>query len=648
MLAGGDLYESYEGAGISGAERFIRFWYEVEPHSLGNRWFPLAHGGDYSPYYRPIITVIDWENNGIKPKSEINQRYPYFNGNYGLKIKHEDRYFQAGLSYGKRTDILNVSIMPIGCVFSHEGQGVFPKDLRNDWLISLGFLNSRLIRFCINQISGGHKLAGYLNKLPYNKGIRNIIEKHTGTILESVLFMQLISSSEEQNREFFRPCLLNEIGYSLQDSFNKYFIMRISNESILLQAEYDLNKDLEAFLADQEFLALLQRSIGILPGEFTEVRQEKVSLSQLSKALEEESRAPYFIERAVRNLNSSINSVKDIVLSNLVSNKPLLTKETKALLSYFIGLVFGRWDIRLIRSSGNNLSKKDIFEQYQNFSPGMLNSADNLLPVDYPLRISRTGILVDDESNLDDIEKRVRESLTAIWKENFETIEQEACQILGTTSLREYFRKPALFFTDHLKQYSKSRRQAPIYWPLSTPSGSYTLWLYYHRLTNQTLFTCVNDFVDPKLKQVGDESARLRLKKGRSTAEEKELERLTDFERELKDFRDELLRVAKFWKPNLNDGVEISASPLWKLFQHKPWQKRLKETWQKLEAGEYDWAHLAYSIRPEQVREKCKTDKSLAIAHGLEALYVEPKQLLKKKKGKMKEEADADSPFDDV
>ena len=27
---------------------------------------------------------------------------------------------------------------------------------------------------------------------------------------------------------------------------------------------------------------------------------------------------------------------------------------------------------------------------------------------------------------------------------------------------------------------------------------------------------------------------------------------------------------------------------------------------------------------PERVREKCKTDKSLAIAHGLEALFVEP------------------------
>ena len=167
---------------------------------------------------------------------------------------------------------------------------------------------------------------------------------------------------------------------------------------------------------------------------------------------------------------------------------------------------------------------------------------------------------------------------------------------------------------------------APIYWPISTPSCSDILRLYYHLLNDQTLFSSVNDFVDLKLKQVSDESAYLRQKKSRSAADEKDLERLTDFERELKDFREELLRVAKFWKPNLNDGVEITTAPLWKLFQHKPWQN--------LEAGEYDWAHLAYSIRPEQVREKCKTDKSLTIAHDLEQVYVEPKIPLKKKRSK--------------
>lgn len=104
---------------------------------------------------------------------------------------------------------------------------------------------------------------------------------------------------------------------------------------------------------------------------------------------------------------------------------------------------------------------------------------------------------------------------------------------------------------------------------------------------------CVNDFVEPRLAQVSEQAAVLRRKSGRTTKDEKELERLTDLEQELREFRAEPLRVAAFWKPNLNDRVQISAAPLWKLFAHKPWQKRLKETWEKLDAGEYDGAHVS-------------------------------------------------------
>jgi hypothetical protein len=258
------------------------------------------------------------------------------------------------------------------------------------------------------------------------------------------------------------------------------------------------------------------------------------------------------------------------------------------------------------------------------------------VPASYPLRISWPGILVDDDGHPEDIERRVREAVQVIWQDRADAIEQEAATILQVRSLREYFRKPTGFFDDHLKRYSKSRRVAPIYWPLSTPSGSYTIWLYYHRLTDQTLYSCVNDFVDPKLKQVAERVDRLGKATGRSNADERELEQLSTLLLELQDFRTELLRIARFWKPNLNDGVQITAAPLWKLFRHNQWQKRLRETWEKLEAGEYDWAHLAYSIWPERVRDKCRTDKSLAIAHDLEDVYIAPPAPAKKGRGKRK------------
>ena len=241
---------------------------------------------------------------------------------------------------------------------------------------------------------------------------------------------------------------------------------------------------------------------------------------------------------------------------------------------------------------------------------------------DYPLRIDWDGILVDDPEHADDIARRVRDVLAVIWQERAAAIEEEICEALGARTLADYLRRPAGFFAHHLQRYSKSRRQAPIYWPLSTESGSYTLWLYYHRLTSDTLYTAVNRYVSPKIEAAQRELAQIERQLAASGSEATRLrgqrearQRLLD---ELEAFRDELLRVAALpYRPDLDDGVIINAAPLWRLFRLPKWRKATRETWEKLERGDYDWAHLAYQIWPERVREKCRADRSLAIAHGL-------------------------------
>jgi len=104
---------------------------------------------------------------------------------------------------------------------------------------------------------------------------------------------------------------------------------------------------------------------------------------------------------------------------------------------------------------------------------------------------------------------------------------------------------------------------------------------------------------------------------------------------ELREFRDELPRVAALpSQPNLNDGVIITAAPLHKLFRLPKWAKDTRETWAKLERGDYDWAHLAYTVWPERVREKCRRDRSLAIAYGLEDLYEAPPASARPRRGR--------------
>ena len=286
-----------------------------------------------------------------------------------------------------------------------------------------------------------------------------------------------------------------------------------------------------------------------------------------------------------------------------------------ALLSWAVGTTFGRFDWRLATGEREVPPEPEPFDPLPAKSPGMLPDGDE--PYHH-----HAGILVDDPSHEHDLPRLITDVL--------ETVDAQVDE-----DQRRWLRRD--FFKYHLQQYSKSRRKAPIYWPLATASGSYTLWLYYPDLTDQTLFTAVNDFVEPKLKQVDSELANLRLAgASRSRADEKRLEELSDFRDELADLRDTLLKIAPDYKPNHDDGVQITAAPLWSLFRHKPWQKVLKETWEKLGQGDYDWAHLAMAYWPERVREKCVNDKSLAIAHDLEHLYVEleptPKRTRRRKR----------------
>ena len=566
-------------------ERFLRLLWEVPVKNIGQekQWNLFSKGGFYAKYYTDIHLVINRFRDGYE-LAEVNR---IVNGQVAQSRQGSDYYYRPGLTFTSRSIGISVRALPLGSVISHNAPTIYAqKNISNNYL--LGWINSRLIKTLIEiQSSVDYYTPGSVKMVPWilpNINSYQLIEKLITDLVSFYCYQSQINETSPIFEHIY-------VGFDINNSYKDLLVVTEEGKKKVKQ---------------------LQIEISNLVDEIYGVDSKPISADLFESAPDE-----------------------DIPI-----DQPSLEEYTISVLSYIVGCAFGRWNILSAAKNEEIKPVVDPFTQLPLCSPGTLQNEIGLpcglneLCSSYPLTIPWNGILLDDEGQKEDIEYQMGKALNIIWKDKAEFVEGEICRVLGVNSLREYLRKPNLFFADHLKRYSKSRRVAPIYWLLSTPSCSYTLWLYYHRLNDQTLYTCVNDFVDPKLKQVSYEANRLRMKKGRSVADEKELERLTDFERELKDIREELLRVAKFWKPNLNDGVEITAAPLWKLFQHKPWQKRLKESWQKLEAGEYDWAHLAYSIWPDRVREKCKTDKSLAIAHDLEELYVEPPASVKKKKAK--------------
>jgi hypothetical protein len=272
---------------------------------------------------------------------------------------------------------------------------------------------------------------------------------------------------------------------------------------------------------------------------------------------------------------------------------------------YAIGVAFGRWDA--CKGSDARPFEFDPFSALRACSPMMLQGTDGMpssnVPNDYPLRISDSGILVDDAEHVDDIVRRVRESFEVIWGKSSETIEMECCRGLGVKDLRDYFRKPGKggFWDDHLSRYSKSRRKAPIYWLLQSSKKNYALWLYYHRLNKDLLFKALVNYVEPKIRLEKSRLDALRTQTaqaGDSAKEAKRLgrdaERQEDFLSELRDFEDKLRRVANLHlEPDLNDGVVLNIAPLHELV---PW-KDAESYWEELLEGRYEWSSIGNQLR---------------------------------------------------
>jgi len=536
--------------------RFVRGWWEIK--SNPDLWPCFAKGGAYSPFYADTYLVINWAHGGAELKT------------FKLcVIRNPDYYFRPGVTWPLRAHRFSPQLMPAGCIFSVRGYSAFPE--RDKELVTLSIFNSAafdyLFKTALGRFGYPEFIVGILQLMPWVKprsDVADLLHRHAH---RSWSLKRTLDTVNETSHAFLLPA-------ALRSRLGDYNPQAIETELSSIQAQIDDMAFALYGFSDTDRLAAMG-----------------------GEALSES------------------DEVSDEVADEDDEQAEAEVPSTNALLSWAVGVAFGRFDWRLATAEREAPHEPEPFDLLPAKSPGMLpDGAD-------PFH-SHGGILVDDQGHPHDLAHLVEEVLGRV-------------NMPVPDDVRRWLQRD--FFAFHLQRYSKSRRKAPIYWPLTTASGSYTLWVYYPSLNSQTLYTAINDFIEPRFKQVVADVATLRNKgTARSRDDERQFEALQTIELELIELRDTLLKIAQNYHPSLDDGVQITAAPLWPLFRHKPWQKVLKDTWAKLEKGDYDWAHLAMNYWPERVREKCKTDMSLAIAHGLEDLYVEPEAKPKKTRGKKK------------
>ncbi|WP_374343562.1 hypothetical protein [Azonexus sp.] len=511
--------------GLTTAEdfRFIRAWWE----SNSEGWFGFAKGGAFSRFYADVYLLTNWAHGGAEIKAGICRRYPYLNGNAEFVAKNPQYYLRPGLTWPRRTQGgLSMRALPAGCIFADKGPAAFVDTDKPDELLALlALVNSSSFALLVSlQVSFGSYEVGVMQRTPIPDLSAQQQAALAALARRAWSLKRILDTVEETSHAFALPAVV-------RDRLGDFAPSTIEAELARIQTEIDdIAFDLYAFTeADR----------AAVQGHQDVANDGDPEASADDEGDDEDSTAPI--------------------------------DHTAGLLSWAVGVAFGRFDWRLATGERAAPAEPEPFDPHPAKSPGMLPDGDTAFH-------AHAGILVDDQGHPHDLARLVEEVLNRV-------------DVSVPDDVRRWLRKD--FFAFHLQRYSKSRRKAPIYWPLSTASGSYTLWVYYPALNNQTLFTAVNDFLDGpngKLTQVSRECAELRIKgSGRSRDEEKQYETLQTFEQELTDLRDTLLKIAPSYQPNHDDGVQITAAPLWPLFRHKAWQKVMKDTWAKLEKGDYDW-----------------------------------------------------------
>jgi hypothetical protein len=618
--------------------RFLRLRWEI-PQRADN-WPALTKGGEYQPFWADVPLRINWAGDGRQLKSYIEQLY----GQWSKQIPSSELYGYKGATYSERTtSSLSLRLLPPGCLFDKKGPFVGSADEHADDSITLALIGlsyTTPYRFFVetavglrDSTSSGSPARDYLpsmiQRLPIGTSAAENIDELASLTLCAALAQRDLAAMEETCVYRVETCRWYEVTSveSLATQRFSYWLDGI--EKIYLAADRLEAAAVLTLGLDREDLSVMMKVSGSSPLYYSR-DSSNVSDDRLMAHLrlpDEELisklaargdgdvsvfKKSHWGDRKIELLSHLYRIHPLAIVSRLRGGAPSshwIVASAIHVLSTAFGIAIGRFNETRVFECAP--IKDDIKAPLPHRS-----SAERGDDVSDAL-----GILVDDLGSRIDVVAAIDDVLARGFPASPESMrgELERALELSADGLRVWLRKE--FFSLHLGVYSLFRRRAPLYWQLATPSASYSVWLYIHAFTKDTLFRVQNDYVGPKLAHEERRLESMTREQGAkaTAAERKARDSQETLVQELRALLDEVKRVAPLWKPNLDDGVIINFALLWRLVpQHKPWQKELKATWDALSEGKYDWAHLAMHLWPERVVPKCASDRSLAIAHGLE------------------------------
>jgi len=531
----------------------------------------LYNGGSFTLFYSITRDCVKWVNDGMAIKAHSSFRNS--SGDYQLSF---------GVGYGKRGDIVDAHILKSNNFFSVEGLAIPQIGKANSFSV-LSLINSILGQYSINLYCAQHKHAGYMNLLPMPDfaSRQSDIERVVNDIID---IKRHWFSLDETNLEYHGLIAQMNISTSIDsalDAMQMQIAADYNRYQKLVKENDDLWMDLAGIEQDSDFRKTLN---------------------------DYKQRRPY----------EEMLSIDGASSENVIDKKVM----AQEIIMELVGMAFGRWDSAYATGEKAIPEFGDVFDALPFMPVVSLEGNETAFP------IPEDGILTNQLDSPLNLASRVSEVMRVIWNDQADDIEYELCQMIGCRSLQAWFENPNGFFDYHFKRYTKSRRKAPIYWPFTSEDGSITYWVYYPKLTKNTLPSLV-----VRLRQQQEQLRSALNAALTSHNKSKENEVRSTLQQTEKMMEQLNTIIATGYDPCHDDGVPVTAAPLYELFTHRQWRQECESNMKCLEEGEYDWSNLAMSLYPARITAKAKKDWCMALTHGLEHLCEnKPKEKRSKKK----------------
>jgi hypothetical protein len=615
--------------------RFLRLRWEVEA-GTDNRWVPIAKGGEYKPFWEDLTLTVDWGDDGTLLKTYLAEKRLRLQGSADWTpwLNHSEFYFAEGLTYPERTTSdFSPRVLPAGAAFSGTGIAI-QFATRSGALAYLAGAYTRVFKMVTESFvgSGDNAFSGSAAKR-YRSGLLNQIPAPLDTIDE-----RLCALTRESISVFWHLASLDETastfagtdigqGTSLKEAVMGTMRWQLRSFDRVLEDNLSIEEAVRTYYAfEPEDTVVLDDLVGPHPNSYPQLSAERENEARSLYSLESETVmaraigelgarrqltkksfiADRKLELIAHLMRASASSIARALAESVEPTSQDLERGAIDELSYAIGVAFGRW------LPGARPTLERTLREEELFAPPVSAACAP--------RSGVAPILVDDEGHPDDLVNAVRGALRERWGNQGDAIysEIETALCADGGDLRTWLSKK--FFVLHLRRYQDARRKAPVYLQIGCPSSRYSVWLYYPTMSQDTLFAVLQDCVVPKTAHEARRLAELRSESGGGARQRRLMQAQEDFVSELQGFADDLKIAAALWRPSADDGTVVACAPLWKLFAgQRGWQSECSEAWKSLQSGEFDWAATAMRLWPERVIAKCATDRSLAIAHGLES-----------------------------